>query len=147
MFNDKCITVFSASSYSNDVNNSSGILNIFKCNDIIEKVVFEPLKRLKKCETNYFKVQSFALKKINRSSLPQISNFKKNQILPSIDQIIIPSSFDNMNRRYYTGFNKNFINNENRDPNKNILLNPRPRKKFGCMINYPRLTIPQISKN
>lgn len=60
IFNDKCITVFSASSYSYDMSNSSGILKLFECNDCIEKVVFEPILRLKKFDAVYYKVQAFS---------------------------------------------------------------------------------------
>lgn len=48
LFNQKCITVFSASSYSCDIGNFSGYLKIFKEGDRIEPVIFDPLPRLKK---------------------------------------------------------------------------------------------------
>ncbi|KAK8841654.1 hypothetical protein M9Y10_026594 [Tritrichomonas musculus] len=92
LFNDKCITVFSASSYFPEMSNSSGILRIYKENDKAESVFFPPLKRFEKADTSYFKDQSFAQKKINRSSLPQISSFKKD-LFQSIEQNI-PLSFD-----------------------------------------------------
>lgn len=59
LFNEKCITVFSASSYSGDMSNSSGILIVFKNNDAIQPVKFPPIHRLKKCDTSYYKVQAF----------------------------------------------------------------------------------------
>lgn len=59
LFNNKCITVFSASSYSFDMSNSSGILKLFENNDNVEPIIFEPLHRLKKCDTCYYRVQAF----------------------------------------------------------------------------------------
>ena len=59
LFNDKCITVFSASSYSSNMGNKSGVLKLYQKNDTFECVSFKPLPRLKKCDTNYYKVQAF----------------------------------------------------------------------------------------
>lgn len=59
MFNEKCITVFSASSYSEEYKNRSGILKIFQKKDRIESVSFKPLNRLEKCDALYYKVRSF----------------------------------------------------------------------------------------
>lgn len=58
-FNEKCITVFSASSYNCQMGNSSGILKIVQKGDKVEPVTFEPLSRLKKSDANYYKVQAF----------------------------------------------------------------------------------------
>lgn len=59
VFNDKCITVFSASSYSPGLNNKCGLLKIYQINDKIQTITFDPLPRLKKCDASYYKVQSF----------------------------------------------------------------------------------------
>lgn len=58
IFDDKCITVFSASAYDNLNFNKSGILQIFEHDDSIKITSFPPLDRLKKSETTYYKVQS-----------------------------------------------------------------------------------------
>lgn len=76
LFNDKCITIFSASSYSPDLNNKSGILKLFKKDDKFEKVVFQPLNRLQKCDAIYYKVQAFNFKRfLLPKKLKSISNF------------------------------------------------------------------------
>lgn len=64
LFNEKCITVFSASSYSCNMGNSSGILKIYQNEDKIEPIVFPPIYRLKKCDSNYYKVQSYIQNKM-----------------------------------------------------------------------------------
>lgn len=56
-FNDKCITVFSASSYGSEMENNSSILQIYK-NDKIENITFPLLKRLQKIDAFYYKVQN-----------------------------------------------------------------------------------------
>ena len=58
MFNDKCITVFSASSYDKVVQNYSSILQLFENDDTIKVHTFKPLQRLEKCDCIYYKVQS-----------------------------------------------------------------------------------------
>lgn len=58
-FNEKCITVFSASSYNCDMGNYSGILKLLEKDDRIEHIKFDPLHRLKKYEAFYYKVQAF----------------------------------------------------------------------------------------
>lgn len=58
-FDKRCVTVFSASSYSQPMGNSSGILMIFEKNDDISFVQFPPLGRLQKSEAAYYKVQPF----------------------------------------------------------------------------------------
>lgn len=59
LFNGKCVTIFSASSYSCDMGNSSAILKLFQSNDKTETLIFSPLHRLKKCDASYYKVQCF----------------------------------------------------------------------------------------
>lgn len=57
-FNEKCITVFSSSSYCKEMENKSGILKLFQRDDQIEFIVFPPLKRLQKSDAAYYKVQN-----------------------------------------------------------------------------------------
>ena len=57
-FNEKCITVFSASSYDNIMQNSSAVIQLFQCDDSIKVTTFEPLERLSKSEAFYYKVQA-----------------------------------------------------------------------------------------
>lgn len=58
-FNEKFITVFSASSYDKDMHNSSGILKIFQKDDIVHSISFPPITRLDKSDAAYYKVQAF----------------------------------------------------------------------------------------
>ena len=148
LFNEKCITVFSASSYSTDNGNSSGILKIYQKDDQIESFIFKPLKRLEKSDACYYKVQSFTQKKINRSSLPQISGFKNNNLLLSLDKAI-PTSIEHFTHRYKTSSRRNLTENENENKfhAKTSRLISRPRKKFGCVLNYPQIAVPHITKN
>lgn len=48
IFDDRCITVFSASSYDKNLGNSSGLLELFQQDDRIELKIFDPIERLKK---------------------------------------------------------------------------------------------------
>lgn len=57
-FNQKCITVFSASSYCKPMSNRSGLIKIFQNDDNIEFFDFDPLIRLKKVDALYYKVQA-----------------------------------------------------------------------------------------
>lgn len=59
-FSDKCITVFSASSYDMPMGNSSSILQLFQQDDTIQIQIFDPLTRLPKNEAYYYKVQSLS---------------------------------------------------------------------------------------
>lgn len=72
IFNDKCITVFSSSSYSPGLNNKCGIIKIHKLNDKVQTISFDPIPRLKKCDASYYKVQSFSE---TESSKPVLSFF------------------------------------------------------------------------
>lgn len=58
-FQEKCVTVFSASSYSKEFGNYSGIVKLFQKDDSIKFVTFPPLRRLEKSDTIYYKVQAF----------------------------------------------------------------------------------------
>lgn len=58
-FNNKCITVFYASSYDHDLGNKSGVIQLFEKDDVINSIVFNPFQRLLKFDAFYYKVQSF----------------------------------------------------------------------------------------
>lgn len=58
-FNGKCITVFSASSYSQYLRNFSAVLHLFQNDDYIKATTFHPINRLNKSEAIYYKVQPF----------------------------------------------------------------------------------------
>ncbi|KAK8842096.1 hypothetical protein M9Y10_026320 [Tritrichomonas musculus] len=58
-FNEKSITVFSASSYNKDLRNSSGILKVYKNDDVLEPVSYPPFEHLAKVDASYFKVQAY----------------------------------------------------------------------------------------
>lgn len=58
-FNEKCVTVFSSSSYDHDMRNKSGILKILKDDDKTESIRFKPIIPLNKCDATYFRVQSY----------------------------------------------------------------------------------------
>lgn len=138
-FNSKCITVFSASSYSGALKNSCGILRIYENDDKIEPVIFPPLKRLKKCDTSYYRVQSLAKNKAHNTKLPQIQ-ICQNELLPlSFHQV--SCSFENMNIHYITSAKR--IANEK----TNIQLNSKPRKRFSCIFSNPHILVPHVNKN
>ncbi|KAK8876142.1 hypothetical protein M9Y10_006331 [Tritrichomonas musculus] len=77
-FDKKCITVFSASSYIKDMGNKSGVLRLFENEDKIEFISFEPIKRLQKSDTCYFKVQNFNNTKTNQKILFSIRHSNLN---------------------------------------------------------------------
>lgn len=54
-FGKKCITVFSASSYSCDMGNESGILKINQYDDSIQYKIFQPIRRLHKSKALYYR--------------------------------------------------------------------------------------------
>lgn len=56
-FGDKCITIFSASSYDKEMGNKSAILQLFERDDSIHVKTFPPIKRLQKSDAVYYKVQ------------------------------------------------------------------------------------------
>lgn len=72
-FNDKCITVFSASSYDKNMGNMSGVLKIFQKNDRCEEIIFDPIPRLNKCDALYFKVNAFQETKMSKPVLSQFN--------------------------------------------------------------------------
>lgn len=132
LFNDKCITVFSASSYCKNMGNSSGILKVLKDDDSIKPVIFAPFKRLKKCDASYYKVQSFPLKNLN---LSKISNQKR--------------VTRNLNCHYYTS--SRIVLNHDEHDNFNSMrihhLGFKHQRKLSCILNCPQIFIPQINKN
>lgn len=56
-FNDKCITVFSASSYDKDMGNKCSIIKVIQNGDQIESVTFSPIIKLDRYRANFFNVQ------------------------------------------------------------------------------------------
>lgn len=56
-FNDKCITVFSASSYDKDMGNKCSILKVIQNGDQIETITFSPIVKLDRFRANFFNVQ------------------------------------------------------------------------------------------
>ncbi|KAK8888721.1 hypothetical protein M9Y10_033455 [Tritrichomonas musculus] len=77
-FHQTCITVFSASSYSTDMGNYSGILRVKKINDEVEYITFPPLSRLKKADAAYYKVQAFGA---NEKHIPTIFSIRHPQLV------------------------------------------------------------------
>ena len=57
-FDDKCITVFSAYSFDNFLENKSAVIQLFQKDDNVQIVNFHPLSCLKKSDRLYYKVQS-----------------------------------------------------------------------------------------
>lgn len=57
MFSDKCITVFSASSYDKDMGNKCSILKVIQKGDQIESITFSPIIKLNRYRANFFNVQ------------------------------------------------------------------------------------------
>lgn len=58
LFENKCITVFSASCYDSQKGNRSGFLELFQKDDKIEVKSFPCIDRLQKSDTVYYKVQN-----------------------------------------------------------------------------------------
>ena len=64
-FCEKCVTVFSVSSYGSFMGNSSAIIQLFQEGDSIKASAFAPLRQLLKSEAFYYKVQMLDQNKIN----------------------------------------------------------------------------------
>lgn len=84
-FNKKCITVFSASSYSCDLGNYSAVFRICKSDDSVEYKTFPPLHRLDKKNALYYKfVQQkscyFSMRSRNSLFKGKTKNSKKSLI-------------------------------------------------------------------
>lgn len=151
LFNRKCITVFSASSYSGDMSNSSGILMIYENEDKIRPIIFPPLHRLKKCDTNYYKVQAFIQKGASLTTLPKLSTFKSGFIL-SFNHLA-SSSTDSISFHYHTARKNSsrestdYENNCEQKVMKIPKLLPKPRKRLSCVSKAPIVLTPQVTKN
>lgn len=63
----KCITIFSSSSYDNSTN-PSAVMQLFQKNDTFKITTFSPLKRIKKIEAFYYKVQPLGITDKKRHS-------------------------------------------------------------------------------
>lgn len=117
-FNDKCITVFSASSYDRDLGNKCGIIKLFEADDKVESIIFHPFRRLKKFDTLYFKVQMF-----NGSNLskPILSHFNLKTV--SNSRSVVDQEKSDKNHLFLNlNLKKNFINP----------LQSSSRKKASC---------------
>lgn len=108
LFNEKCITVFSASSYNCEMGNSSGILKILKDNDKIEPIIFPPIYRLKKWNTTYYKVQCFVQNKFK-------SPVNKKSFLLSFAHISGAQSEHNVISQFHTSRMPALKENNNKD--------------------------------
>ena len=64
-FEDKCITVFSVSSYGKYQGNCSAVVHVYENDEKIESTTFLPIRHLQKNEVNYYKVQEFNHKEKN----------------------------------------------------------------------------------
>ena len=84
--------------------NSSGILKISQKDDKIESIIFKPLHRLKKFDSNYFKVQPFqqkqSIKSIReyKSGFLSMGNFFGDQNVRKISRIKKHSSLNDTNK-------------------------------------------------
>lgn len=83
-FNDKCITVFSASSYNYSMGNRSGVLKVVQKGDRIEPVSFPPLPRLSKSDADYYKVQHYS----DRDITKPIFSVSTNRSLVNSEQVV-----------------------------------------------------------
>lgn len=72
VFNDKLITVFSASSYDKLMGNSSSLLQLFQKDDTMVVTTFIPIRRLMKNETVYYKVQTLDKSDANKNYISLI---------------------------------------------------------------------------
>lgn len=140
LFNKKCITVFSASSYSGENSNSSGILMIFKKDDLVKPIIFNPILRPKKCDINYYKVEPF-IQKVG--SKPILLKFPKNGFVLSFGQV---SSASCDNFHYNTSRKHSSIENSSRELKVPKLL-PKPKKRLSCVYNSPFILTPQVTKS
>lgn len=94
-FDDKCITVFSVSSYTKNLGNSSSILQIYHDNDIISVNTFKPLNQLQKSEALFYKVKQMDLLDLNTNN--NNSCFSLIHPLPRTNQTIFHSKPNMLN--------------------------------------------------
>lgn len=147
LFNEKCFTVFSASSYSKDCGNLSGILKVLRKSDKIESIIFPPVHRLKKYDANYYKVMAFD-QSLNHKSMFSICNKKiteyKSGFFSSISHISNTRSDLNI-RSYISESDQDLLVDDevksSLRKNKNVLfrkmpvLKSGPRKRILCIYS------------
>ena len=171
LFNEKCFTVFSASSYSRDMGNSSGILKIYRENDEIETIINNPLHRLKKYDAVYYKLQSFSQAQNNKSrfsvcnqiitqyksgflfSKSNLSTYKSDQCIrshlkPSSNKQLTLGETDNLGKKGLSCECFSMCGRKSRLISKFPLLKSGPRKKITssstCLLaKEPHILAPQ----
>ena len=116
-FGKKCITVFSASSYSYNMGNQCGILKINHIDDSIKYKIFQPLRRLHKSKALYYKVvprNSFysSLSHSKPACKGKTSRNTKNKIASSSSGEILKT------QRHYIGLKSSFHANSSLAVNK-----------------------------
>lgn len=160
LFNEKCITVFSASSYNCDMGNSSGILKIYQKDDKIEPITFPPITRLQKYDATYYKVAPFERLRLNQPPMLKISEFKSGfissmaRINSAHSELLLMSHFHTSHRQLSPGENDNNIKQDvipkqerRKSTNfvRNVPLRLGPRRKSRVLC-APQILTPQISK-
>lgn len=143
VFNEKCITVFSASSYNRDMGNFSGILKISQKDDKVQYVQFDPFHRLNKCDAIYYKVQAFndlnnTARSLNSYSIRSMAScmFLHTGMThsKSIDNSSIVLNDDSINNN-----NNNISNHSPHNLFKSkINLLPKRRKISHCCSLFPK---------
>lgn len=137
-FNQKCITVFTASSYCKPGSNKSGLLQLFQNNNI-EYYNFDPLFRLKKVDALYYKVQSLDEKEKQQprcfTTNPARINMKCT--LQSISNLkLVPNSIEKkINRSRISHYNS--LNQS--DINFDIWKTPNPKKTSSIPTTMARI--------
>ena len=169
LFNDKCITVFSASSYCCDMGNSSGILKLLSKSDDFEVIVFQPIHRLKKFDANYYKVQAFnSDSNLSLHKMHSISEYKSG-FLSNFARISSASSEQTIAHHHFLASSIETLNlaqNSTNEVAKNSLfgsigqkihlkrrssLRSGPRKKIICsnnaqqVIQGPNILTPKVT--
>ncbi|KAK8895434.1 hypothetical protein M9Y10_023898 [Tritrichomonas musculus] len=127
-FNEKCITVFSASSYNHDMGNKRGIIKIFKKNDRVESISFEPFYRLKKFDTIFFKVQPFDQYEESKLTLSQFDANSRSSYAGLADQ-----EKSDINKNLFFSIKKE---SDLISPTKLVKSHPSRRESFGSSISF-----------
>lgn len=117
-FDDRCITVFSASSYDNSLENKSAVLQLFQKDDRVQIVTFPPLSRLQKIETLYYKVQSLYSKDTRSNNCFSLL-YPKLYLQPAVRMVT------NYNGRRIANHKSEKIMTLPRSVNINALIRPR----------------------
>lgn len=130
-FGDKCITVFSASSYDKQMGNSSSILEIFQKDDSITVTTFEPLQRLQKSEAFYYKVQSLK------------SNEEKTQYYFSLHHPTLPSCINLLSNKSSKHKSENLFILKTIISKPRTLINPKftTNQRKSCQIMQNKTTL------